>query len=213
MVYVALFAVVVLGGAVIATASGRAGEGAYDFGMRRRKLAMTTCFLAMLAMGGVGGVAEAFAQDGWKSEPSSPASPYDSPSSEILRELDTRRAEDAANGTWSALYSILSGSIPFFGLLVFAARRPSRGPVVAPSYQAYPGHYSPEGYGPYAGYAPNGYGFHGHAPHAHAHASQPASYPPSSAQGAHPYPSAGFADPATVYPHAPASWTAPHRTS
>jgi hypothetical protein len=130
LIYLGIAAVFSFGVASIATTSRGEAAASFEGGMKRRRTGIVYCALAFAVMTGVGGIGEYEAQQGWRSEPSSSYAGREMPRDPMVERLELAWAEDAAQGTWICLYTMLAGGAAFVGMVVFVAKKP-RVPQVA----------------------------------------------------------------------------------
>lgn len=123
-VYAGIAAVLSFGVASIATTPRGKDATTLDGAMRRRRTGIVYCALAFTVMTGVGGIGEYEAQQGWRHEPSSSYGDREMVRDPMVERLELAWAEDAAQGTWVCLYTMLTGGAAFVGMIVFAAKKP-----------------------------------------------------------------------------------------
>ncbi len=164
-VFIGLFFTFVFWATSISTLRAKQGETPFDHAMRKRRAGIVSSLLAFLVMTGVGGVGEIVAQEQWRGSDSTSSSsvgdPYGS-SGSSSRSYDSWRSDDGATGSWSCLYAMVAGAVPFIAMFVYLAKKPSRDLGRQVGY--------PQGYGyPQGGYAvQNGYDQNGYAQNGYA---------------------------------------------
>jgi hypothetical protein len=123
-VYAGIAGVLSFGVASIATTSRGKDASTLDGAVKRRRTGTVYCALAFAVMTGVGGIGEYEAQHGWRHEPSSSYGDREMARDPMVERLELAWAEDAAQGTWVCLYTMLAGGAAFVGMIVFAAKKP-----------------------------------------------------------------------------------------